>query len=414
MAQGLRTQVARLTAAAATSFLAGCGEPGPQPAADPPSGLAAARAVDLDEVLDGELTALVLAECHALLRGSMQAVTANVTLPDGDKLQCHTRLPNDLRVAGAKGKFVQSGDSIASIGEPRVDGKAREVTTAEHRWMVALRDLLDIATFGPLYRARGCRRIAAAEYEIDVGGPTPMRMRLHPGTLLPAAFEDTFGTITIDDYLHTPATWIPAGLTHPELGRCRITFEKCGQLWRDDFFLPDSDRPTESPRIRITTESIETRSPVPVFCDANRTRWLVLDDPGTWQERAAIYAPLHDSLLAQRQKIAGFPILTRIDDKDVLVIPFRPREGDELPPLAVGRRVLLIEAGRELVVHPPDGDFEHRRRDGERMLRAAMANNGLEADGEIRCQPYFHFDEGAPQAADLAAPVVRMSVRIRD
>jgi hypothetical protein len=404
VATGIRTQVARGAVGAVLLGLAGgCGDPAAE-RQEPTH-------VDLAALPEAELAGRVLDECQGPLRGGMHSVFAIVTLPDGGAEQVAVELPAALRTAGPAGQFVLNGGEAAAIG-----AAPRPATPAETAHLLALRELLAVATLDPLRHATSCRRVAAAAVALGGAEGSATRLELRPGTLLPQRFVFSSGAVTIDDWLRTPVAWMPARLTHPRLGTCQVRFERSGVRWEPDHFAPATPAPPsldDPARIRIAAGAIQQRSAAPQLEAARATNWLVLDDPGDWAERAAVYRPLQDALLTEGQQIAGFPILTRIDGRDAFVIPFRPRSGTALPPVAASRRVLQLAAGHELVVHPTTGDFAERRAEGERLLRAALAAQGLEADGAIRCQPWLHLDEGTPDAAALAAPTVRMSVRLR-
>ena len=160
-------------------------------------------------------------------------------------------------------------------------------------------------------------------------------------------------------------------------------------------------------------DPIGSRSSAPVIEEVRAARWLLLADPGDWQERARRYGPLEAMLEAQNQQIAGFPVLTRIDGEAVMAVPFRQRPGGPAAKLPEDAKTRAFDAGRELVVYPHDGDLEARCAAGTAALQAELAAQRLEAIGPIACQPYVHLQEGPPSAAKLADPVVRVSVRIR-
>lgn len=391
------------TVLSATALLAGCrDEPGipPRPTGDPP------RRVDTAAIAEGDLVAAVLEECHGPLRGRMDRISVTVDLPDGKRLQAHASLPGSLRIVDAGEQFVLRDGAAWKLGE-----EPRAATPAEAERLADLLELVDRAALGPLYRAESCTRTAADAFALAQEGP-PMTLRLRPGTLLPAAVGD----VGIDEHLRTPVAWISRHVTHPRLGACELLFEDSGIRWEPGFFAPPGqNEPARGGAsvIRMPSEPIGSRSATPAIEKARAANWLVLDDPGDWSARARIYTPLHELLVGQDQQIAGFPILTRLDGRDVLAIPFRTRDGGTAPALPPGSEVLELPAGRELVVYPKEGGLEARRAVGTARLRAELDDKGLEADGPVRCQPYVHLHEGPPTAAKLADLKVRMSVRVR-
>lgn len=359
-----------------------------------------------------QLPARVLQECHAPLRGTMNRLAATVTLPDGSELRAFAKLPALLRIASPGGQFLLRDDTCY-----RIDAPVGPAPAAALERMQALRDLLDAAAFGPLHRATGCTATATAgDYAITVPEATPVRLMMRPQTLLPAAF--VFGAARVDvlDYLRTPSTWIAKRLHHPALGDCVVRFEVSDVEFEESVFAPPgaAREGGAPPQMRMPAEAIERRSSVPILADTKPVRWVVLDDPGDWASRTALYAPWDACLQGLGQVIAGFPILTELDGRPVLAVPFRARKGqsDSNLRLREGTRELAFGAGLELFVFPPQGDLPTRRADGERMLREVAAAQGLVPEGSVRCQVYVHLEDGVPTAEALQSPTVRMSFRV--
>lgn len=365
------------------------------------------RAVDLSKVPDEQLIERVLDECHRTLQHRMRNVRVAVTgLSEGDAL-LQARLPLPARVRLGDGNWLVRDDGVHRLDE----GDAPPAAAERLRRLVRL---VDVAAFGPLYRATGCRRVdGPASYRLE-GPDGPTVLHLRPGTLLPLAIERAGERVTIDDYLRTRTTWVPNRLTSPALGGLDVVFEDGGISFAPDLFdLPSEigeERPTQ--RIVVPGAVIETPSPTPIVVALQATRVVLLDDPGTWTARHERYGPVHDELEAQDQKIAGFPLLFELDGRRVLGAPFRQRDdGAALEPPADW--VLRDEpAGKLLVVYPPEGSVDERIATGISDLQRALANRGLRALGPITAQPYLHLDEGAPSAEKLADARVRVFVRI--
>jgi hypothetical protein len=121
---------------------------------------------------------------------------------------------------------------------------------------------------------------------------------------------------------------------------------------------------------------------------------------------------LHDELVRQDQAIAGFPVFFAENGRRWLAAPFRqrPEGGAFVPPRDWTLRD--VPDSRWLVVYPPDGDLAHKVAEGERMLADALRARRATGNGPITSQPFFHLEEGEPPASKLAAPVVRIAVRI--
>lgn len=345
----------------------------------------------------------------------MSRVSAKVVLPDGSELRLFAELPHKLRVQSAERRFLLVGDDVF-----RIDDESVAATAAEAERVRALRWLIDAAAFGPLHRATECVRTGPAEFRLAAAGSAPVELTLRENTLLPSAFGFGGTTVTIVDWLRTSSTWIASELEINALGRCRIRFENASVGWDDNFFVPPATAiarglvPAPSlTGMPIPGTSVAKRSPTPVVVDGKAARWACVADPGDWPGRVAAYRPLHAELERQGQQIFGFPLLFQEGEKRWLAAPFRQRRDGPAFAAPAGWLLREIPAARWLEVHPADGDLATKLANGERMLGEALRAQGLAAAGPIVAQPFFHLHEGEVSAEKLAAPTVRMAVRLR-
>lgn len=339
----------------------------------------------------------------------MRRLTATVQFADGTSAQAFTELPDKLRVQSAAGRFLLAGGEIARLDEP-----ATAVTAAEQRRMRLLLALLDAAAFGPLHRATACKRTGPAAFTVTTSEGTEVALQLRAGSLLPHAFVLPAATVTVLDYLHTPTSWVARELDVPELGSCRVVFDDGAIDWAKDFFaLPAAAKPPAGGGPRITPGGRpEPQSPTPVAAQVPALRWVVVRDPGDWPGRVAAYLPLHEELVRQKQVVAGFPVFFREDDAAWLAAPFRRRADGPAFATPPQWTVRELPDASWLVVYPRDGDLAAKCAAGERLLRDELAAKGLAARGPITSQPYLHLEDGEPTAEKLAAPTVRVAVRI--
>lgn len=401
MAKGLRSRALTILL-----VLAGCGDAPRRPrAAETP------RAVDVAAIADAELVAAVLDECHKPLRGHLDRIAADVTLPGNVVVHVFARMPEALRANGPDGQFLLRGDRAWTVG----DRAGAPVAAPIRARLEALRTLLDAAALGPLHRATACRRLPDGGFAISAREGTEWTLRLAPGTLLPARLSTGGVDVDVLDHLHTSTTWMVSRASVAPLGACSVSFEIADLAWDEAFFTPPAERAeagAQKPRIPFAPAGGEARSPVPTLTEQKAMGLVLLDDPGDWPGRTAAYAPVHAELLRQGQAVPGFPMLLRDGDRAVLAAPYRAREGrPELSPPS-GWRVRPAPAGRLLVVYPQEGDFAARCAAGEKLLQDTLTAQGLRARGPVVCQPFLHLEEGAPTAAQLAAPVVRVSVAV--
>ncbi len=399
----------RRASATLVGLLAACGgETGP-------------RAVDTAAIAPSAIAGAVVDECHAPLRGRMDRIAVECALPDGGSVRVFAQLPDRVRTTGVGGSLLLVGDESWRIDE----GRSERTDAATHAWLGRLRTLVDAAALGPLHRAAGTG-VAGGTTVAERRGPdtfvlTPpdggsFELQLEAGTLRPRALRSAHHAVEFTAWLRTSATWMVQKARLDGLGECSLRFDLADLVWDPEFFTPPADRttaPAGGARIALPgSGGMETRSPVPVPARAEAMQLVVVADPGDWPARAAAYAPIHAELERQNQRIAGFPMLYRCDERDVLAVPFRTRPDGAAFVVPTGWEIRDVPAGELLVVHPPRGDFAARRADGTALLLTALANSGRAARGPIVTQPYFHLQDGAPTAARLADPVVRMSVSL--
>jgi hypothetical protein len=95
-------------------------------------------------------------------------------------------------------------------------------------------------------------------------------------------------------------------------------------------------------------------------------------------------------------------------------VPFRAREGKPEFDAPADWQLVDVPKGRQLVVFPAAGSLAERAARGREQLEVALRSKGLTADGPVRWQPYFDLHKAEPNADELAAPVVRVSVPVRE
>ena len=112
-------------------------------------------------------------------------------------------------------------------------------------------------------------------------GAREVTVTLHPNTLLPAAISAEGATVTIEDYLRTPTSWVARALRHPRLGLCRVVFEDGGLLFPPDYF-EGRQRPRatkKAVRAPIPGAVVETQSSTPIIVTGKATQLVLLPDP---------------------------------------------------------------------------------------------------------------------------------------
>jgi hypothetical protein len=373
----------------------------------------APREVDISALDPGAVVSAVLTECHAGLRG-MDQVLLQVTLPAGTVAQVQGRLPDRLRIQSTDGSTLllrdgvayalRSGTAVALQGDDLAQAKA-----------IAL--LCDAAALGPLHRVTGVERTGAFAFALTQPDGSKWSLHLQPNTLLVDRLRGPLGEVRILEHLHTATTWMVRRAEIAPLGACTVQFISNDVAMDEQLFaLPNEARAASTPEPKSTAGNRvggEARPKEPQLDAQKAARWLICDDPGDWPSRAAVVQQRADALAAAGQKLAGFPFYFRDGNRACLGIGFRAQAPDKAWSPPQGWEVREQEAGRVLVVFPEGDNYEARLQRGEAQLRAALAEQKLEALGPIRAQPYLHLEEGLPAEEKRNSPVVRMSVRVR-
>lgn len=376
-------------------------------------------ALDHRTLVPAEVPALLLAACHGELTG-FSRFAAKVTLPDGGTAQVFGKLPDHLRVQWPDGS-IDLLDRDRALGLSRDNGAAEELALAAATRLRAMRILLDTAGLGPVRRATSCTRTGPKTFLLHQEEASGVELELEPTALR----VRRLGSVQVEEHLVTSTTHIVRIASIEPLGRCTIRFDKIDFALDETIFVstprsvpltpirPANNDPVAKPQSDTVTVGTPRRPTEPVIEPVRAQRWLCLPDPGTWPLRAAAVQTHLTTLAKAGQTTAGFQGLLRDGDRTLLVVPFRQKDG--APPFAepAGWDVREVRAGRALAVYPASGDIDQRATAGERALRAALAEQALDADSSILVQPFLHLDETAPDAEALKAPVVRVSILVK-
>lgn len=351
----------------------------------------------------------ILEHCHGVLRGSMDRVSALVTDPSGAEWQVHARLPGSLRAQqGATVHLLVDGTLRSFAGDRQLPPD-----TGVQQTLTELRTVLDAAALGPLHRTVEARRVDARSFHLKLtDGEALMLMRADD--LRPEAFRTSGGEVHVTDWLRTSTTWIPRKLRVGEGPEWTVRFQLSDVEWAANFFEPPAAAGTVAKAaVRMPGNRAEPRPALPVRDENRAMRWVVVDDPGTWELRAERYRTHHDALVEQDQQIAGFVSFFTEGTRKCMAVPFRQRPEGKAFGAPAGWEVRNLPRTDVLLVFPDAGDYEQKVARGTELLQQALTDQGLEAAGPIVAQPYFHLQEGLPPAERLATPVVRMTVAVR-
>ncbi|MGE3172467.1 MAG: hypothetical protein AB7O97_07545 [Planctomycetota bacterium] len=421
-----RVRSRSLSALAAGALLvAGCGDGDASAGAgaqDAPRSAAAAPEVDVAALPAEEVPARVLHACHGALVG-VERFAARVTLADGGVIEAFGDLPRRLRAQWPDGAVqLLDGETARALAD---DGSWTAETDATALLRLrALHRLLDTATLGPLHRSIGCQRTGPRTFLLAQPGDLPWTLTLQPRALLVERLEGPTGAVQVLDHLRTSTTWIVRRARTEVLGECAIRFEAIDFAWDQSMFTgaerpaeaavdADAGAPAPAPAGTLVVGA-PARPTAPELTPSRALRWLVLPDPVDWEQRATTVQERLGALEARGQTMAGFAGLLREGERAFLVVPFRPDEGAaELAEWPADWDVRTFDAGNWLEIYPPSGELDQRIALGERQLRDAVQQRGLQPRGPVLAQPFLHLNEGAPTAEQARAPVVRVAVPVR-
>ncbi|MBK8097284.1 MAG: hypothetical protein IPK26_09260 [Planctomycetes bacterium] len=363
---------------------------------------------------DADVPVAVVRACIGPLSGLDQAAI-EVTLPDGVVEKFCVRLPEAIRSQDQPAAFVVGDDAWQVM-----DGAAAPLPAERRERLLALRELAEVATLGPVRRCVVCTRVAATTFSLLQPDGRTYVMTLAAGSLLPDALAVGERSHRIQEFLDTPTTHVPSAIVAPELGSCRVKITLHDAGWPGDWFARPQVASTSTPSAAKATVQMPTERTVssgqprmPKIESVRALRWLCVADPGDWPTRAAVYRQHAEAVQAADQALAGFPAFFRDGDRDLMAIGFRAREGAEPYSAGAGIEVRELPAGRALVVFPRGEDFAACAANGSQLLQTAMAERKLTAAGPIVAQPYFHLQKEVPDADRLRSPTVRVSVLLQ-
>ena len=361
--------------------------------------------------------ARVVDACHAEVTG-FDRFAAQVTLPDGSKAKAFGSLPTRLRIEWPDQR-VELVDGAVAKTAAREGAPSRSLTDDEAARAFAMLRLLDTATLGPLRRASACERTGASSFRVTTRDGATFSLALEQGALRVASLQQItptgLPTVVVIEHLRTSTTRIVRVADTAPLGACTIRFDAVDFAWDESMFAERAtDKPaaTETPAPSVTVGSPQ-RPTEPTIESARPARWLCVDDPGTWEARAAFAQRAAAALRAEGQKTAGFCGLADDGGRALFVVPFRAGPGAAAFGAFEGATIREAPAVRSLAVYPPRGSFDERARQGAAQIQKALADRGLQAAGPVLTQPFVHLDEKTPDADALASPVVRVSVALR-
>ena len=397
----------------------GCDQP--EPAATP-NELAPAT-VDVSSLPAEEIPERVLRECHGAIEG-MDRVAARIWLPDQTMLKLFTRLPHELRIEYPDGEVqIVDHERAARMDRDADQGATMQPLADEAAQRArAVRALIDIATLGPIRRATACERLGPNTFRLSQPEGEPWQLVLQPDSLLVESLSGDGCQATVDEHLLTKVSRIVRQLTMDPLGSCTVRLDSVDFQFEDALFRPDRQQTVQikangdsaaPPAFPLLQMNRERRPTTPEATPTKELWWLVVQDPGDWEQRAQVVQQQLALLSEHGQKQAGFVGLLREDGTARLAIGFRQQDKNAPafePP--AGWDVRHVPAQQALVVFPPTGSAEDRIDAGTRQLQDRLAEQGLRATSPILAQPYFHLNEGPPPADRLANPVVRVSVHI--
>lgn len=323
----------------------------------------------------------VLRRSHGTLFGQHRTVVLEMRSPTSDSSDTELvsfALPDRLRYSPGDGpEMLLLGDEAWGWTG---DQAAAPLQGDDLRRLRQLRALLAATYLEPLYRASDLRRNDRV-LEFVVEG-SPWRLELRADDLLPSVLTGPDLEVQFLELLDRPNGCLPSRVRLGSLGERILSLRDAGRPIPEAMLRPPDDS-TPARADLVISGKRPTRTPEVQRVPAGT--WIVVDDPGSWEQRRRTGAELGSRLYALGQLNSGDPLLFEEDGQDRFAIPIAPdpdQDGKALTSFDGGE---LRQVPERLVVAfdpPPDeAGFATRRDRGLARLRAFLTEQGLREAG---------------------------------
>ncbi|MEM7204780.1 MAG: hypothetical protein AAF628_31275 [Planctomycetota bacterium] len=361
----------------------------------------------------------VLERHHGPLRGTFDRVVLELReTPEAKPVRIAAELPDQLRVdrPGRRVDLWVKGDgwlcqSGAAASRLQGDGLAE---------LAALRQCVRALTLDPLVRADQVREMGPGIFALVMPGGETWRLELDAAQDHVRELRGPAGAVTFVEFLRTGVTTLPRLVDLPGIGKRHVKFAAT-DLWlspavfRDPFVSVDATRKATKPHRQTVIAPTRELPKHAEIQELPAKSFLVLEDPGDWQERAAAVTAAGNTLGARGQMPDGLPTYLTDGTRRLLLIPFRPDPNGGHQPFVRGpKETLRHDPPREVaVVAPPADTWDRALAEGRRRLAELIASEGRKADGPLHVTPFIE-PTMPPDAGLRKALQLRLEQPLRD
>lgn len=352
--------------------------------------------------------AALVATCHGVLQGQAKMTSAllhlrhnkNDDLPEQVILWTEDRMrivrrnrQVDIRLAQGAWRLTPHASAVEH-GADKIEKLDR------------LQSLLRAALLEPLYRAKKVALQGPSVYALTLADGTTWQLEVRSfkpthgdAVFLPWKLKGPAGELTWHRYLHTGVTHLPDRMGLGEFGERLLSLEASDltldESWFSDPLNPDYVTPGRSETfVRDTNPGVKRQPGKPRIGYTRASRSIVLADPGTWTERAALVNQHARRLYAQGQEGDDLEFLFERDGVRCYAIPFTMRRDDGCPFVPdKDQEVLRLPRQRAVILRTSPLKIAEARATAGVILEQYVATNKLKVAGPLRIRPFIEMDQ---------------------
>ena len=269
-----------------------------------------------------------------------------------------------------------------------------------------LQDLLRSALLKPLYQASDVKQTAPTVYDLSNANGVSWKLEVRSfkplqgdAVFLPWKLTGPSGQIIWHDYLHTGITHLPRRVTLGALGERFVSLE-ASQLTLDENWFTDPLNPsyvtpgTDELVLHNESLSLDRTADKPRIGYTRASRSVVLEDPGTWEERVTLTNQEARRLYKQGQEGDDLDFLFESEGVSYYAIPFIIRDGNGKPFVPEqNQRVLRIPRQRVVILRTKPRHLREARKFADETLKQFVSKNQLDVIGPLRTRPFIEMDQ---------------------
>jgi len=346
--------------------------------------------------------------CHGVLQGEAKMTSALLNLRHGED----DDLPEQV-ILWTEGRMrIVRRNRQVDIRLPQgawhltPHASALEHESSKIEQLDRLQSLLRAALLEPLYRAKNVVQVGPSAYDLTLTDGTVWKLQVQSfkpaqgdAVFLPWKLAGPAGRLTWHSYLHTGVTHLPKEMELGEFGKRLVSLEASNLTlddgWFSDPLNPDYVTPDNKQAVLRDGNPGAGHQPGKPRIDYTRaSRSIVIKDPGTWTERAALVNQEARRLYAQGQEGDDLEFLFERDGTACYAIPFTMRRDGGRPFVPEqGQDVLRLPRQRAVILRTSPMEIAAAKATARTILDKFVKTNGLEVAGPLRIRPFIEMDQ---------------------